>query len=111
MRVRFASAIAALALLACGSSALAQDRDDNLTVLRSAADAGDLRGLFALGNRFLHGQGVERDYQRALAYFRAAADQGFAPAQNQLGVMYERGLGLRKDYLGAMNYFRAAAEQ
>jgi len=111
MRLRFASAIAAVTLLACGSSALAQDRDDNLTVLRSAADAGDLRGLFALGNRFLHGQGVERDYQQALAYFRAAADQGFAPAQNQLGVMYERGLGVPKDYLGAMNYFRQAADQ
>jgi len=111
MRLRFASAIAALALLACGSSALAQDRDDNLAVLRSAADAGDLRGLFALGNRLLHGQGVERDYQQALAYFRAAADQGFAPAQDQLGVMYERGLGVPKDYLGAMNYFRQAANQ
>src|SRR5258708_29957261 len=107
MKLRFASAIAALALLACGPSALAQDRDDNLAVLRSAADAGDLRGLFALGNRFLHGQGVERDYQRALAYFRAAADQGFAPAQNQLGAMYERGLGMTHDYLGSMDYFRA----
>jgi TPR repeat protein len=111
MRLRFASVIAAVALLACGSSALAQDRDDNLTVLRSAADAGDLRGLFALGNRFLHGQGVARDYQQALAYFRAAADQGFPPAENQLGVMYERGLGVPKDYLGAMNYFRQAADQ
>ncbi len=111
MKLRFASAIAALALLACGSSGFAQDRDDNLAVLRSAADAGDLRGMFALGNRFLHGQGVERDFQQALIYFRAAADQGFAPAQNQLGAMYERGLGVPKDYLGAMNYFRAAAEQ
>jgi TPR repeat protein len=111
MRLRLASAIAALALLACGSPALAQNTDDNLNVLRSAADAGDLRGLFGLGNRFLHGQGVERDYQQALSYFRAAADQGFAPAQNQLGVMYERGLGMPKDYLGAMNYFRQAADQ
>jgi TPR repeat protein len=111
MRLRFASAIAAVALLACGSPALAQNTDDNLSVLRSAADAGDMRGQFAMGNRFLHGQGVERDYQQALAYFRAAADQGFAPAQNQLGVMYERGLGVPKDYLGAMNYFRQAADQ
>lgn len=111
MRLRFASVVAAVALLACGSPALAQDRDDNLAVLRSAADAGDLRGLFAVGNRFLHGQGVARDYQQALAYFHAAADQGFAPAQNQLGVMYERGLGVPKDYLGAMNYFRQAANQ
>src|SRR5260370_13810437 len=106
MKLRFASAIAALALLACGSSGFAQDRDDNLAVLRSAADAGDLRGMFALGNRLLHGQGVERDFQQALIYFRAAADQSFAPAHNQLGAMYERGLGGPKDYLGAMNYFR-----
>src|SRR5260370_42311168 len=105
MKLRFASAIAALALLACGPSARAQDRDDNLTVLRSAADAGDLRGQFPLGNRFLHGQGGERDYQQALAYFRAAADQGFAPAQNQPGVIYEPGLAGPKDDLGAMSYF------
>jgi TPR repeat protein len=111
MKVRAAYAIASLVLFASLSPARAQDRDDNLNVLRSAADAGDVRGLFALGNRLLHGLGVQRDYGQALAYFRAAADQGFAPAQNQLGLMYERGLGVPKDYLGAMNYFRQAAEQ
>src|SRR5260370_41006384 len=80
MKLRFASAIAALALLACGPSARAQDRDDNLTVLRSAADAADLRGMFALGHRFLHRQGVERDDQQALPYFRAGAHHGYESA-------------------------------
>src|SRR5260370_35581810 len=90
MKLRFASAIAALALLACGPSARAQDRDDNLPVLRSAADAGDLRGLFALGNRFFPGQGAERDSQQPLAYFRAAAHQAIAPPHTHLGLLPER---------------------
>lgn len=111
MKLRFTLAITAILLLVCVSPARAQERDDNLTALRSAADAGDPRGLFALGNRFLHGQGVQQDYPQALACFRNAADQGFAPAQNQLGTMYERGLGVPKDYLGAMNYYRQAANQ
>ena len=111
MRVCFVSAITSIILLACVSPAPAQERDDNLTALRSAAYAGDPKAQFALGNRFLHGQGVEQDYQQALECFRNAADQSFAPAQNQLAVMYQRGLGVPKDYLGAMNYFRQAANQ
>jgi len=39
------------------------------------------------------GQGVPRDYEKAMQWFRKAADQGFAAAQYNLGFVYQVGLG------------------
>ncbi len=64
-----------------------------------------------LGNRFRKGEGVTRDYAKALDWYLKAAQQGFVGAQNNLGVMYEQGLGVPKNKPEAAKWFRKAAEQ
>jgi TPR repeat protein len=64
-----------------------------------------------LGNRFRKGDGVTRDYAKAVYWYRKAAKQGFVGAQNNLAVMYEQGLGVSKNKPEAANWFRKAAEQ
>jgi len=63
------------------------------------------------GNLFRKGDGVEKDYVKAVYWYRRAANQGFAGAQNNLAVMYEQGLGVPKNKSEAAKWYRKAAEQ
>jgi TPR repeat protein len=56
------------------------------------------------------GQGVDKDYSRALRYFAQAAEQGWVDGQLQLGKMYYHGLGVRRDYKMAIKYFNLASQ-
>ena len=59
-----------------------------------------------LGWLFANGQGVQRDYPKALHWFRMAADQGLAEAQTSVGWMYGTGIGVPKDYVEAVNWYK-----
>ncbi|MBN8281249.1 MAG: sel1 repeat family protein, partial [Gammaproteobacteria bacterium] len=48
---------------------------------------GDARAQYNLGYLHANGQGVPRDYARALQWYTRAASQGFAAAQFNLGVL------------------------
>jgi TPR repeat protein len=63
------------------------------------------------GNLFRKGDGVEKDYVKAVHWYRKAANQGFAGAQNNLAVMYEQGLGVPKNKPEAAMWYIKAAEQ
>jgi TPR repeat protein len=63
------------------------------------------------GDRYRTGNGVDRDYTKALYWYRKAAILGFAGAQNNLAIMYEQGLGISKNMTEAARWFRKAAEQ
>ena len=54
----------ARALAASGSSA------DALQLLRLAADDGHVGAVYALGNWYLHGIGVRKNYRKAFTHFR-----------------------------------------
>jgi TPR repeat protein len=64
-----------------------------------------------LGERFRDGNGVERDYVRALVYFLKAADEGYALAQHNIGSLCQYGWGVQQDYAQAMAWYRKAADQ
>ncbi len=64
-----------------------------------------------MGNLYKNGNGVAKDYVKAVHWYRKAANQGFAGAQNNLAVMYEQGLGVPKNISEAAKWFRKAAEQ
>jgi len=51
----------------------------------------------AEGLRYLRGEGVEKDYARALALFQQAAERGSPSAHHRIGVMYLRGTGVPVD--------------
>ena len=46
----------------------------------------------------MFGQGVPRDYQRALVWLRKGAEQGDASAEHYIGWMYFSGNRLEKHY-------------
>jgi len=50
--------------------------------------SGDAGAQNHLGYMYAQGQGVSRDYQKAVKRFRQAAEQGNAQAQHNLGVAY-----------------------
>ena len=65
----------------------------------------------AWGERYEHGEGVTRDYDRAVQLYCAAARRGHATAQYKLGWMYANGRGVRRDDNLAAAWFKLAAER
>ncbi|MDQ2695480.1 MAG: transglycosylase SLT domain-containing protein [Pseudomonadota bacterium] len=59
--------------------------------------------------RYEHGEGVQRDYAKAITLYCAAARRGYAPAQYQLGWLYANGRGVERDDALAAAWFRLAA--
>ncbi len=79
--------------------------------LRRKAETGDASAQYILGNVYVNGSSVLRDYKEAARWYSAAAAQGSASAQFMLGYLFEHGLGVSQDYAEAARQYRAAAEQ
>ncbi|WP_158652268.1 tetratricopeptide repeat protein [Helicobacter bizzozeronii] len=62
-----------------------------------------------LGVMYKNGQGVRKDYRRALEYFKKAIDAGLVGVYNNIGMMYLKGQGMKQDYAKALKYFKIAA--
>ena len=62
-----------------------------------------------LGLRYLHGEGVERDPDRAVVYLCAAARRQHGPAAFELGWIYLQGRGVPKDDALAAAWLHEAA--
>ncbi len=88
----------------------AGELSDELAALEARALAGESAAQFALGSRYLHGEGVVADNFEALRWFTLAADQDNANAQYNIAVMYLNGLGVIKDEAEAMEWFVKAAD-
>ncbi|OWW20398.1 lytic transglycosylase [Noviherbaspirillum denitrificans] len=67
--------------------------------------------LVALGNRYQHGEGVDRDLPRALAVYCRAAKLGDAQAFYEMGWMYANARGVERDDSTARYLFEQAAAQ
>ncbi|KAI8601838.1 kinase-like domain-containing protein, partial [Dissophora ornata] len=79
---------------------------------RSAANMGNMKAQYLLGDLYRTGNGVPRDHSKAAELFQKAADQGFALAQWELGISYEHGgRGVPQDYRRAFDLYQAAANQ
>jgi len=88
--------------------------------LRKAAEQDDANAQTTLGVIYMNGQGVPKDYSKALIWFRKAAllslfrkgpPDGMPIAQYNLGAMYARGLGVPQDYSEAFKWIHKAAKQ
>jgi TPR repeat protein len=60
---------------------------------------------------YQHGEGVDKDYKKAVEWFEKAAEEGLAAAQFHLGQMYESGWGVGQSDSMAMRWFAKAAAQ
>lgn len=66
---------------------------------------------FELAVKFIKGEGVEKDVDKATALLTEAAAAGHIKAQYNLGVMYLNGIGTGKDIDKATDCFKQAANQ
>ncbi len=76
-----------------------------------AAKQGNEIAQNTLGFLHLHGQGVNKDYDRAAKWFRQAANQHYAPAQFNLAIMYKLGQGVEQSYADCIKWLQLAAKQ
>lgn len=86
---------------------LAQDPNFDFQAIQVAADKGDARAQYALGN---HYEKIQSDV-KAAEYWRKSAEQGYAPAQTALGSAYGRAVGVPMDISNAVAWYRKAAGQ
>ena len=76
-----------------------------------AAEYGDDRGQFYVGESYYHGRIVEQDYIQASKWFTLSAEKGYAIAQYYLGHMYYRGNGVPIDEKEAMRWFKLSIDR
>jgi hypothetical protein len=75
------------------------------SIFQAMAEQGNARAQFFLGEMYLNGSGVPRDYAQALKWARAAAEQNDSDAQYTLGGIYESGKGVPQDYAQAHMWY------
>lgn len=74
--------------------------------------AANFKTLLALGQQYEHGEGIPKDYTKALEYYCLAAQRGSADGLYALGWMYANGRGvIRDEEIAAVLFARAAAKK
>src|SRR4029077_1097722 len=72
---------------------------------KQAAEKGDARAQFYLGEAYNKGRGVVQDYAEAMTWYSKAAEQNNAEAQDTLCTMYFFGQGtVKQDYSAAAKF-------
>ena len=79
--------------------------------LKAKAEAGDADSEYQLGFRYSNGDGVPKDFSKAVKWLRKAADQSNVQAETALGYCYATGQGVAKEQTEAAKWYRKAAEQ
>ena len=72
------------------------------------AERGIPEAQFFIAGLIQTGQGVKKDFKKALKWYRSAAESGFSPAQLGMGNMIADGLGVKRNYLEAHKWFNIA---
>ena len=82
----------------------------SLPELQKLAHAGDPGAENALGNRYLHGQGVKKDWKIAAAWYRKAALAGNALGAFNLAFAYNFGEGVPQNTHKAVYWWQQSAK-
>ena len=80
-----------------------------MAVTNVYAQQEDAEALFAMGNRYANGEGVEQDMKKAIEWVEKAAEQGHTKAQSALEQIYEEGEGVEKNPEKAAYWKKRAA--
>jgi TPR repeat protein len=73
------------------------------------AEQGNANAQNDLGSMYQYGDGVAKDYKKAVMWYEKSASQGLAMAKVNLGYMYDSGLGVQQDKKKAIALYREAA--
>ncbi|MCL2816389.1 MAG: protein kinase [Oscillospiraceae bacterium] len=85
--------------------------DEKFAALLEKAVQGYTGSQNDIGNWYLDGKGVEKNFEKAVYWFSQAAEQGYASAQNNLGYCYYNGKGVEQDYEKAIYWYTQSANQ
>jgi TPR repeat protein len=76
-----------------------------------AAQDGDAKSQYLLGNVYFGGVGVSKDAKKGAALWIKAAEAGIAEAQHNVGRLYQKGIEVDQSYTKAMEWYQKAAAQ
>ena len=79
--------------------------------LLEKAEQGDAQSQVILANKFLIGEGMEKNPEKAVDWFKKAAEQGSADAHYKLAICLKSGTGTQKDIEQANKHFQQAADK
>lgn len=74
------------------------------------AKSGNTQAQFSIGQMYWYGQGVERNYQAALAWYEEAADLGDETAQLAMAQAYTDGIALQPSPKKTFYWYKKAAQ-
>ena len=77
---------------------------------KKACDSGNMRGCHNLGVMYTNGDGVEKDFGKAVQLFKKACDGGEVRGCYNLGVMYADGDGVEKNEQKAAELYKKACD-
>ena len=75
-----------------------------------AAENGDAFSQLVMGNAYVTGSGIEKNYTKAFIMYERAAKQNQPAAQNGLAYCYEMGYGVQQSYAKAFYWYKKSAE-
>src|SRR6056297_1699268 len=84
--------------------------DENISELMEKAEQGDEDAQVNLGIMYKYGQGVPKNYSKAVKFLSLAAKRGEAKAQFHIGTLYDFGRGVPKNYSEALKWYQMAAD-
>lgn len=87
----------------------AGDKAEALYLLKSAAVAGYAPAQYDLAIHYLYGEGIEKDFLKAVRYMEKAGSQNYFEAAQKLVTLYEAGTRIAKNPYRA-EYWRQVAE-
>ena len=75
--------------------------EENISIIKNAAEQGDATAQLNLGVHYDLGKGVPQNDQQAVDWYKKAAEQGNADAQLNLGARYDKGKGVQQNTIDA----------
>jgi TPR repeat protein len=88
----------------------AESPQDVFARIRSAAEGGDAKAMFAMGGLYVEGLIVQRNFSTARDWYEKSANAGLAEGVFNVGVCWETGLGSAADPAKAAEFFKRAAD-
>lgn len=76
---------------------------------RVVATTGNAEAQRKLGYAYATGEGVNKDYAKAVKWFRRGAEKGDARSQFDIGLSYYYGYGVKQSYSESFMWYKLAA--
>ncbi len=83
----------------------------DISIIRRAAESGNINSAVELANMYYFGDDIEQDYTEAAKWFEIAANAGNIYAEAFMGNIYYGGKGVERNYCTAARYYKLAADK